>query len=253
LAFVDLNAPDALELLGKAPEPDQAARLSKAVIVAALNRARRRRVEDRTQQLRTIFGAAELRQPPALQSAYAAVVASEVAILTALNTQIDRLGTVVGEHFGRHRDAEIYLSLPGLGVILASRFLGEFGDDPDRYANAKSRKNYAGTSPITKASGTKKSRPGPLCAQPQARRRPPAMGLLLTARIPRCKGLLPSAPRPQDRPRGGATPARESLRRHPSRLPEDPHPLRRTHCLGTPLHDRSLTSKTWDVCRDPCA
>jgi hypothetical protein len=31
--------------------------------------------------------------------------------------------------------------------------LGEFGDDPNRYADAKSRKNYAGTSPITKASG----------------------------------------------------------------------------------------------------
>ncbi len=31
--------------------------------------------------------------------------------------------------------------------------LGEFGDDPNRYADAKSRKNYAGTSPITRASG----------------------------------------------------------------------------------------------------
>ncbi len=156
LAFEDLDAPDALELLGRAPEPDQAARLTKTVIAAALTRARRRRVEDRTRQLRTIFGAPEVRQPPALQGAYAAVVASEVAVITALNTQIDRLGAVVGEHFGRHRDAEIYLSLPGLGVILASRILGEFGDDPDRYADAKSRKNYAGTSPITKASGTKK-------------------------------------------------------------------------------------------------
>ena len=91
-----------------------------------------------------------------LQDAYAAVVASEVAIITALNTQIDRLGAVVGDHFGRHRDAEIYTSLPGLGVILAARILGEFGDDPDRYADAKARKNYAGTSPITRASGTKK-------------------------------------------------------------------------------------------------
>jgi transposase len=156
LAFDDLDAPDALELLGRAPEPDQAAYLSKAIIAAALKRARRRRVEDRTQQLRDIFRAPELRQPPVLQAAYAAVVASEVSIITALNTQVDRLGAVVGEHFGRHRDAEIYLSQPGLGVILASRILGEFGDDPERYADAKARKNYAGTSPVTKASGTKK-------------------------------------------------------------------------------------------------
>jgi transposase len=156
LAFEDLDAPDALELLGRAPDPDRAARLSAAVIEAALKRARRRRVEGRAQRLRNILRAPELRQPPVLQDAYAAVVASEVAIISALNTQIDRLGAVVGEHFGRHRDAEIYLSLPGLGVILAARILGEFGDDPHRYADAKSRKNYAGTSPITKASGTKK-------------------------------------------------------------------------------------------------
>ena len=156
MAFEDLDAPDALELLGRAPDPDQAARLSKTVIAAALKRARRRRVEDRAQRLRNILRAPELRQPPVLQNAYAAVVASEVAIITALNTQIDRLGAVVGEHFGRHRDAEIYLSLPGLGVILAARVLGEFGDDPDRYVDAKSRKNYAGTSPVTRASGTKK-------------------------------------------------------------------------------------------------
>lgn len=34
--------------------------------------------------------------------------------------------------------------------------LAEFGDDPDRYASAKARKNFAGTSPITRASGKKK-------------------------------------------------------------------------------------------------
>lgn len=38
-------------------------------------------------------------------------------------------------------------------MILGARALGEFGDDPNRYLDAKSRKNYASTSPITKASG----------------------------------------------------------------------------------------------------
>ncbi len=41
-------------------------------------------------------------------------------------------------------------------MVLGARVLGEFGDDPNRYADAKSRKNYAGTSPITKASGTRR-------------------------------------------------------------------------------------------------
>ena len=155
-AFEDLDAPDALELLARAPDPDQAARLSIATITAALTRARRRHVEDRATELRTVLGAQDLRQPPVLQDAYASVVSSEVAIITALNLQVDRLGAVVAAHFGRHRDAEIYTSLPGLGVILAARILGEFGDAPDRYTDAKARKNYAGTSPITRASGTKK-------------------------------------------------------------------------------------------------
>jgi hypothetical protein len=83
-------------------------------------------------------------------------VTSEIAITTPLNEQIDRLGAVV-QPFGRHRDAEISTSLPDLGVILATRILGEFGDNPGPNTNATARKNYAGTSPITGESGTRRS------------------------------------------------------------------------------------------------
>ena len=48
------------------------------------------------------------------------------------------------------------LSQPGLGLITGARVLGEFGDDPRRYASGKARRNYAGTSPITRASGKRK-------------------------------------------------------------------------------------------------
>ena len=44
---------------------------------------------------------------------------------------------------------------PGLAAILDARVLGEFGDDPRRHVSAKGRKNYGGTSPITRASGKK--------------------------------------------------------------------------------------------------
>jgi len=64
---------------------------------------------------------------------------------------------VVAAYFGQHPDAEIYTSQPGLDTILAARVLGEFGDDPHRYRDAKARKNYAGTSPITRASGKRKA------------------------------------------------------------------------------------------------
>src|SRR5829696_8388122 len=108
----------------------------------------------RAGQLQAVLRAPALRQPTAVQKAYAAIVVGQVRLIAALNAEIDALGEVVGEHFGRHRDAEIYLSQPGLGTVLGARVLAEFGDDRDRFADAKSRKNYAGTSPITRASGT---------------------------------------------------------------------------------------------------
>jgi Transposase IS116/IS110/IS902 family len=61
-------------------------------------------------------------------------------------------------------DAEIYLSQPGLGTILGARVLAEFGDDADRYVDAKARKNYAGTTPDHSPIRQKESRPDPLCA-----------------------------------------------------------------------------------------
>ena len=155
-AFPDLDAPDALELLAAAPDPDAAARLSRARIAAALRRANRRNVEDRASEIRQILRAEELRRAPSVQAAYAAIVASQARIVATLNTQIEEMAAVVDAHFGQHPDAEIYASQPGLGVILAARVLGEFGDDPHRYTDARARKNYAGTAPITRASGKKK-------------------------------------------------------------------------------------------------
>ena len=155
-AFDDLDAPDSLELLAAAPDPDLAAKLSKATIVAALRRAKRRKINQRVEDLQAVLRAPALRQSTAVQNAFASIVVAEVRVITALVAEIDALGVVVAKRFGRHPDAEIFTSQPGLGVILGARVLAEFGDDPDRYADAKSRKNYAGTSPITRASGTKK-------------------------------------------------------------------------------------------------
>ncbi len=79
-----------------------------------------------------------------------------IAVVSAMAEQTEVLARQVEQGFGQHPDAEIYLSRPGLGVILGVRLLAEFGDDPNRYADARSRKNYSGMSPITKASGTKR-------------------------------------------------------------------------------------------------
>src|SRR5919202_581282 len=155
-AFPDLTAPDALELLAAAPDPDRAARLSRSKIAAALRRARRRDVEAKAGEVQAALRSAQLTQPAELAGAYAATVRASVALIAAITTQITALGKHVEAHFGRHPDAEIYRSQPGLGDLLGARVLGEFGDDPDRYAGARARKNYAGQAPITRASGKKR-------------------------------------------------------------------------------------------------
>jgi transposase len=157
VAFDDLAAADTLELLAAAPDPTCAAALSIEQIEAALKRARRHGRAAKAQTIATALRAEHLGQPPVVASAYAATVRAQVAILTVLNAQITTMEDQVEAHFGQHPDAEVYLSQPGLGVVLGARVLAEFGDDTTRYADARARKNYAGTSPITRQSGKRKT------------------------------------------------------------------------------------------------
>jgi transposase len=156
VAFDDLDAPDALELLALAPDPAQAAALTLEQIIAALTRARRRNRAAKAKAIQAALQAEYLGQPAIINVAYAATVRAQVAILTVFNAEIKTMEEQVEAHFGKHPDAEIYLSQPGLGVVLGARVLAEFGDDKDRYADAKARKNYAGTAPITRQSGKTK-------------------------------------------------------------------------------------------------
>ncbi len=245
-AFDDLAAPDALELLAAAPDPASAARLQPSKIMAALKRAGRHRVADKAAELQARLGADHLAQPGVVVDAYAATVQATVAVISTLNTQIETLEAQVGAHFGRHPDAEIYRSQPGLGEVLAARVLGEFGDATDRYTTARSRKNYAATSPITRQSGKRKACAGPLRAEQPARRRAAPAGVQRPASICRGASLLRRTARPRCRPSCGAAPACQPPGRHPSRLSEDPHLLRRGDRLAAARTSRSscgLTAK----------
>ena len=155
-AFGELDAPDALDLLATAPDPARAARLTRAQVTAALKRARRRDIAGKTDAILAALRGEQLRQPQPVTAAYAAAVSSLTVIIAALNGEIAKMERQVTACFRGHPDAAIYLSQPGTGEILGARQLGEFGDDPHRYASAKARKNYASTSPVTRQSGKKK-------------------------------------------------------------------------------------------------
>lgn len=149
---------DALAVLGRAPTPEQGDRLSLSKIAAALKAGGRSRyIQERAHEIQARLRSEHLRAPAAVSTAYGAATSATVSIIVELTNQISTVETELAQHFRKHPDADIYLSQPGIGVILGARVLGEFGDDPNRFTTAKCRKNYAGTSPITVASGRKRA------------------------------------------------------------------------------------------------
>jgi transposase len=153
-AFDDLGSPDALAVLAVASTPSLGRGLSRSKIASALRRGgRQRRVEERAERIQAVLRSEQLEAPPMIADAMGSSVAALVAITVEIAAQIARLEAELADRFDQHPDAKIIRSLPGLGTILGARVLAEFGDDPNRYVDAKSRKNYAGTSPITRASG----------------------------------------------------------------------------------------------------
>lgn len=153
----ELAGRDALAVLAIAPSPENGRRLSLSKITATLRRAgRQRNLQATAARIQEALRAPQLAAHPGVVAAYTASVKALVAVITELVAQIEVLRGEVESGFGRHPDAEIYLSQPGLGPVLGARVLAEFGDDPDRYADPKARKNYSGMAPITRASGTKR-------------------------------------------------------------------------------------------------
>jgi transposase len=156
-AFEDLDDRDALAVLERAPTPSEGRRLSRSAIMAALRRGgRQRNLERRAGEIQAALRAEQLEPPATLAVAYGSVVRSTAAVIAEMNHQLATLEGDLAQAFEQHPDAEIIRSLPGLGVVVGARVLGEFGDDPTRYADARSRKNYAGTAPVTVASGKRK-------------------------------------------------------------------------------------------------
>jgi len=156
-AFNDLDHPDALAVLGRAPTPATGKSLTRSQIKAALKGGgRQRNLDTRAETIQVALRSGQLGAPTAVVEAFAATTRAAVGIIGELNRQISALETELSDHFEEHPDADIIRSLPGLGDILGARVLGEFGDDPNRYPDVKSRRNYAGTSPLTRASGTRR-------------------------------------------------------------------------------------------------
>jgi transposase len=150
----ELASHEACSILGMAPTPEWGRRLTKTRIRRSLAASgRTRNLDRRAEQIHEALHAPQLEAPPVLAGAYGQVVGSLVVVIDRLTHQIGQLEREVAERFEGHPDAEILRGLPGLGLILGARVLAEFGDDPTRYTDARARRCYAGSAPITRSSG----------------------------------------------------------------------------------------------------
>lgn len=149
-----LTSPEARALLAVAPTPATAAALSKPQIAAALRRAGKQRgIAQLAAQLQVDLRRPQLRQPQLIEDAMGA---QAVALLSTLNAECDnveRLGEATIAAFTQHPDHEIITSFVGLGDLTGARVLAEIGDDRTRFTDARSLKAFAGSAPVTKASG----------------------------------------------------------------------------------------------------
>ena len=151
-----LARPDARTILAAAPTPGQAAKLTPARLRRLLIKAGRRRDLDRdVVRLRAVFTDTYLRQPPVLENAMGIQLTALLRQFEAANAAADELAEAAIAHFEQHPDAEIITSFPGLGNLAGARVLAEIGDDRTRFTDARGLKAFAGSAPLTRASGKK--------------------------------------------------------------------------------------------------
>ncbi|WP_328863471.1 IS110 family transposase [Streptomyces sp. NBC_00306] len=152
-----LTRADARVILTLAPTPAKAAKLTLAQLRAALKRSGRLRGCDaEAERLRDVFRAECARQLPSVEDAFGHQLLALLKQLDATCQAADDLAEAATAAFHQHADSEILLSFPGLGPMLGARVLAELGDDRARFADARALKSYAGSAPITRASGKKR-------------------------------------------------------------------------------------------------
>lgn len=151
--FPNLQHYAATAVLASAPTPAAAQRLTKRRIEAILHRCGRRNNASLVQQILTDLKAPALRQSSPVEEALGTTVEGLLRIVGAMRDAVEQLEGEVTTELEQHPLAPILRSAPGIGAVLAARILAEIGDDPARFSNAAGLRAFAGTAPVTRASG----------------------------------------------------------------------------------------------------
>ncbi|HEX8761482.1 MAG TPA: IS110 family transposase [Pseudonocardiaceae bacterium] len=149
-----LTGVEARTILAAAPTPALAAALTKAQLRKLLIKAgRQRNIPAWVDRLHAQFGTEQLRQLPRVEAAFGEQARALLMQLDAVCGAVEHLTEATHEAFVQHPDAAILTSFPGLGGLTGARVLAEIGDDRSRFADAPALRAYAGSAPVTRASG----------------------------------------------------------------------------------------------------
>ncbi|MEV6341591.1 IS110 family transposase [Nocardia vinacea] len=150
----NLAKPVTRAVLAIAPTPAHAAKLTKTRIATALRRAGRQRgIDALAAEIHEGLCAPQLRQPALVEKAMGRHALALLAILDAVCTGVEDLDQATSEEFAKHPDHVVITSFPGLAEVTGARILAEIGDDRTRFADDRALKAYAGSAPVTRASG----------------------------------------------------------------------------------------------------
>lgn len=154
MSTTQLASGDARAVLAIAPSPAEGLTVSKARIETALRRGgRQRRVTSVAGNIVVSLRVPQLRQESLVEQAMGVETLTLLAVLNAICDAVDHLAATLTEAFGQHPDHEIITSFPGLADISGAIVLGEIGDDRDRFADDRALQAFAGSAPVTRASG----------------------------------------------------------------------------------------------------
>ncbi|MBB2506515.1 IS110 family transposase [Amycolatopsis echigonensis] len=148
---LDLSRKGHLLLLTGYQTPDAIRRLGEHRLAHWL-RHRKARNADTVAHLAIEAAAAQQTTLPG-QKLAAAMVERLAKGVIALNTEIAETDAMIEQRFRQHRHAEVMLTLPGFGPVLAAEFLAATGGEMTAFGSADRLAGYAGLAPVPRDSG----------------------------------------------------------------------------------------------------
>jgi transposase len=154
LSATQLASSDARAVLAIAPSPTDGLHVSKARIETALRRGgRQRRIGPVAAGVVAALRTPQLRQDPVVEQAMRTETLALLGVLDAVCDSVHQLAAALTEAFRQHPDYEIITSFPGLADLSGAIVLAEIGDDRTRFTDDRALQAFAGSAPVTRASG----------------------------------------------------------------------------------------------------